>query len=82
MVEIPIKSRIIDPNNCQWSHVNSSELLNTVKYNYGKLTESSSFCSFQKNSNRLAVCTEKSLIIINLNLNWPKVSLFSLFVNF
>ncbi len=54
----------------------SCELLNSVKYNYGKLTDSQSCCSFQKTSNRLAICTEKSLIIINLNLNWPKVNLF------
>ncbi len=70
MVEHPLNSQRTDNN-----YQRTSELLNSVKYNYGKLTESHSFCSFQKNSNRLAICTEKSLIIVNLNLNWPKVFL-------
>lgn len=60
----------------EWDKVESPELLNSVKYNYGKLVDSSNCCSYQKASNRLAICTEKALFIINLNHNWPQVNLY------
>ena len=54
-----------------WSRTSGAELLNTISYNYGKLADAAHCCSLQDNSNRLAVCTDKCIFIVNLNLNWP-----------
>jgi len=63
-----------ESSNGSWSKTTGIELLNTISYNYGKLADASNCCSLQENSNRLAVCTEKCIFIVNLNLNWPNAS--------
>jgi hypothetical protein len=50
--------------------IKSTELLNTIKYNYGKLGNSK--CADLSESNRLAICTDRCIYLINLNLNWPQ----------
>jgi hypothetical protein len=66
----------------EWDRIESTELLNTVKYNYGRLVDNLNCCSYQKNSNRLAICTDKSLFIVNLNFNWPQVRKLHIFFRF
>ena len=51
--------------------IETSELLNTIKYNYGKLNNSNCV-DLSSANNRLAVCTEKCVYILNLNMNWPQ----------
>ena len=48
----------------------SIELLNALTYyNYGQLT--SVHCSDLSESNRLALCTDKCLFLLNFNFMWP-----------
>jgi len=51
--------------------IESVELLNTIKYNYGKLINSNC-ADISEANNRIAICTEKCIFIINLNMNWPR----------
>lgn len=58
----------------EFQKLTTIERLNSITYNYGKLVDSANCISFQKKSNRLAICTEKCIFILNLNLNYPQVN--------
>ena len=56
--------------NLEWPSAETTELINTITYyNYGKILNSN--CCDLSNSNRLAICTDKCLFVLNFNLNWP-----------
>jgi hypothetical protein len=56
----------------RWPISDFTELLNTMPYtNYGQFLNSN--CSDLSNSNRLALATNKCIIILNLNLDWPSL---------
>jgi hypothetical protein len=55
--------------NDQWFDNVEIDLLNSLTYHYGYISNSN--CCDLSLSNRLAIGTSKCLFILNLNLNWP-----------